>query len=499
MELSNSEWVGRTLDLLNVGLYKIVERVLRAEYHSDWLVHATTLLGPDPIDKRHPQDRLRRDPEALLQVVSAEGALFGLGPFEHQWLKELHGAWICWAHRYPISTIYAESILLTSARLLKIMGEKEARNALEELHVAYTQQALRLVDAAAKEVPEHIPELVNVEQPKAPLSEDLPTQGESQGNNGQGQRLNQVMGWARSQALLLEEELPALQEPAPPAIQEHPDTFTVVTLDTRGRELNRQICKGNVYTQSLDGSVVLEMIPIPRGSFEMGSPPTELGRTLSEGPLRLVHVPNFYMSRYPISQAQWWTVATLPQVNLYLDPDPACFKGMNRPVEKISWYEAVEFCDRLSQKTGQTYRLPSEAEWEYACRAGTKTPFHFGETITTDLANFWGAGVYGSASKGIERGETTPHDTFPHANAFGLCDVHGNVMEWCADPWHWDYQGAPRDHQSWEAGGEVSRRVYRGGDWDSDPKHCRSAARQKAAPNDRSFRLGFRVVMEING
>jgi len=150
------------------------------------------------------------------------------------------------------------------------------------------------------------------------------------------------------------------------------------------------------------------------------------------------------MGKYLITQAQWRVVTALPKVERGLKSDPSRFKGGHLTVECINWYEAVEFCARLARKTGRDYRLPSEAEWEYACRAGTTTPFHFGETITTDLANYRGtdneqykwSGFYGRGSKGIYRNKTTDVGSFGVANAFGLYDMHGNVWEWCQDIWH---------------------------------------------------------------
>ena len=183
------------------------------------------------------------------------------------------------------------------------------------------------------------------------------------------------------------------------------------------------------------------------------------------------------MGKYPITQAQWQIVAGFPQEKLQLQPEPSRFKGDNRPVEQISWYDAVEFCARLSQKTGRNYRLPTEAEWEYACRAGTNSAFHFGETITTDIANYRGTddeeygwkGNYGEGPKGEYREETTPVDKFSYANAFGLCDMHGNVWEWCEDYWHENYKGAPSDGSAWLTGNDDIR-VVRGGSWFNDPQ-----------------------------
>ena len=152
------------------------------------------------------------------------------------------------------------------------------------------------------------------------------------------------------------------------------------------------------------------------------------------------------MGKYPVTQAQWrFVAAQLPQVNRELEIDPSRFKGDNLPVETISWLDAEEFCQRLSHHTGRLYRLPSEAEWEYACRAGTTTPFHFGETISPEFANYNGEYTYGNGEKGVYRKQTTPVGSFQVANPFGLYDIHGNVWEWCADDWHKNYQGAPSD------------------------------------------------------
>jgi formylglycine-generating enzyme required for sulfatase activity len=216
------------------------------------------------------------------------------------------------------------------------------------------------------------------------------------------------------------------------------------------------------------------------------------------------------MGRYPVTQAQWKAVAALPKINRELERDPSEFKGDNRPVENVSWYDAVEFCDRLSSHTKRQYRLPSEAEWEYACRAGTTTPFHFGETITTDLANYRGtdneeykwSGSYGRGPKGIYREETTEVGSFKVANAFGLYDMHGNVWEWCLDDWHNNYEGAPTDGSPWfDENDNISqkqgRAVLRGGSWDDDPRLCRSASRYyyfRAGRGNLVNPLGFRVV-----
>jgi formylglycine-generating enzyme required for sulfatase activity len=245
------------------------------------------------------------------------------------------------------------------------------------------------------------------------------------------------------------------------------------------------------------------MMRIPSGSFLMGSPKNELERSTDEGPQHKVVLSQFFLAKYPITQAQWRVIAAMPQVNRELKADPSHFKGDDLPVEQVSWYEAVEFCDRLTLHTNRQYRLPTEAEWEYACRAGTTTPFHFGETITTDLANYCGAdqviektkysGSYGSGPKGKYRKTTTPVDEFDVANAFGLYDMHGNVLEWCQDHWHENYEEAPTDGSAWLTDDEQEGRMVRGGRWLYYPRYCRSAYRSDFTPDDCDTFISFRV------
>ena len=228
----------------------------------------------------------------------------------------------------------------------------------------------------------------------------------------------------------------------------------------------------------------LEMVEIRGGRFTMGSPESEQGRDDSESPQHRVIVPTFYAGKYLITQAQWEAV---------MGNNPSYFKGEKLPVEKVSWNQAVEFCNKLSKKTGKKYRLLSEAEWEYACRAGTTKPFHFGETITPDLVNYDGNNPYANASKGLYRQETTDVGSFP-PNAFGLYDMHGNVWEWCSDKWHDNYNGAPTDGSSWETGGSEYR-VQRGGSWNINAVYCRSAIRNRNSAGDRGRNFGFRVAL----
>jgi len=251
----------------------------------------------------------------------------------------------------------------------------------------------------------------------------------------------------------------------------------------------------SIYENLPDPEIDLEMVAIPEGTFTMGSPKDEEHRSYRESPQHLVKIQPFFLSKYPVTQAQWRAVAALPQVNCPLMPDPSAFKGADHPVEQVSWYEAVEFCARLSLKTGCEYRLPSEAEWEYACRAGTTTAFHFGNSITPELANHHSIESYSFSSNGRQYGKTTPVGNFKIANAFGLYDMHGNVWEWCSDPWHSNYQGAPSDGTVWEAGGDQRRRLLRGGSWRVYPKYCRSAFRVSDYANTRNSQYGFRLVL----
>jgi len=283
--------------------------------------------------------------------------------------------------------------------------------------------------------------------------------------------------------------------------------------------------------------LALTLVEIPAGSFLMGSPPDEPERYDDEGPQHEVTLESFFMSQTPITQAQWRQVALWKQRpgeswGRELDPEPSFFQPRRnpkasgyddgrfsllegestsdqRPVDNVSWLDAIEFCNRLSQRTGRHYTLPSEAQWEYACRAGSGTPFHFGPIITPELANYDGNYTYANGQKGEYRKQTTPVGMFP-ANAWGLNDMHGNLWEWCQDHWHDSYEGAPSNGSAWEnipernetptkkeRNGDVSdeeRRLLRGGSWYNFPRSCRSAGRDHGQPAYASISVGFRVV-----
>ncbi|MBN1220206.1 MAG: formylglycine-generating enzyme family protein [Anaerolineae bacterium] len=259
--------------------------------------------------------------------------------------------------------------------------------------------------------------------------------------------------------------------------------FEVVTLNERGEVIRRHPHQAQQFREELPNGVGLDMVAIPEGSFLMGSR-LNFGYP-DEHPQHWISLPRFFMGKCPVTQAQW-------EVIMDWKPPYRC-TGAPRPVDRVSWYEAWEFCERLAEKTGRAYRLPSEAEWEYACRARTTTPFYCGQTITTDLANYVGEHIFLAEPKGIYRHETTEVGSFS-PNAFGLYDLHGNVWEWCADAWHDDYEGAPTDGGAWESR-TVSAHVLRGGCWHDPPHLCRSAARLKHVPGEGEDYFGFRVAL----
>ena len=302
-----------------------------------------------------------------------------------------------------------------------------------------------------------------------------------------------------------------------------PFNFEVVRVNAKGEQIEKESREAQYFSQDLGNDITLEMIAIPGGTFTMGSPPNEKDSYKYERPQQEVTVPTFFMGKYPITQAQWRAVASRTDLKVEkdLDPDPSRFKDppkppfkrgasdsppfeegarggsptrWDRPVEQVNWYDAVEFCARLSKLTGREYRLPSEAEWEYACRAGTTTPFYFGETITGKFANYRASNTYADEPNGEYRQQTTPVGQFP-PNAFGLYDMHGNVWEWCADTWHDNYDGAPTNGSAWIEDGNDNRSPLRGGSWCSIPGYCRSAFRSYASRRDDfNYSYGFRVV-----
>jgi eukaryotic-like serine/threonine-protein kinase len=311
-------------------------------------------------------------------------------------------------------------------------------------------------------------------------------------------------------------------------------SFASIQLDNSGKILDRPAGSALVFQENLGNGVSLTMVKIPAGKFMMGqtaSEKQELFRVLEkeasnatdksvkeliasekerlaseiheltrmrkeesykkfapELPQHPVILPEFYLGQTLVTQAQYQTI---------MGDNPSHFKGNDKlPVDSVSWLDSMDFCQKLSQKTGRTYRLPSEAEWEYACRAGTITPFAFGETITPAVVNYNGDFSYASAAQGEYRDKTTPVGVFP-ANAFGLYDMHGNLWEWCLDEWTNNYNSAPVDGS---ARGDINSRdrnkirLLRGGSWPVYARSCRSANRFYSAAWNKTFKFGLRVV-----
>ena len=265
--------------------------------------------------------------------------------------------------------------------------------------------------------------------------------------------------------------------------------------------------------------IAIEMTKIDGGGFWMGTSETEIARLReeydngwyqNESPQHWVKVPEFCLGKYPITQAQWRVVASWKPVERELESNPSEFEGDDLPVEQVSWLDAREFCARLSKETKIEYRLPTEAEWEYACRGivrKNKTaripqenwnknydqPFNFGQKISDDLANHNGNEVYGKEEVEKFRRKTTPIGSF-HPNDFQLYDMHGNVWEWCEDDYHANYVDAPVDGSAWKKSTNEDAKVLRGGSWNNLPFGCRSAIRLGIARDFRFDYIGFRVV-----
>jgi eukaryotic-like serine/threonine-protein kinase len=265
-------------------------------------------------------------------------------------------------------------------------------------------------------------------------------------------------------------------------------SVTSIKLNDYGDIIDRPQARRQIFQEELGNGVLLTMIQIPPGTFMMGSPALEEGQESSEQPEHPVNVPTFYLGQTQITQAQW--TAIFPEKSLKF--------GNNRqlPVDSISWLDAIEFCHRLSTNTGRKYRLPTESEWEYACRGGTTNPFAYGDTISPSIVNYDAARPYAEMIKGICRDKSTPVATFP-PNLFGLYDMHGNLWEWCLDEWFGDYRDAPKDGSArgnLETRDENTQRVVRGGSWFSAGQMCRAASRTSLPASYRHPHYGLRVV-----
>ena len=241
----------------------------------------------------------------------------------------------------------------------------------------------------------------------------------------------------------------------------------------------------NLSTSAVEGEpfaiadLSMDMLWVKPGSFEMGSPSSEKDRLDAETPHEVTLTDGYWLGKHEVTQAQWERV---------MGSNPSRYKGGGKPVEDVSWTDVTSFCDKLTAlerkagrlPAGMTYQLPTEAQWEYACRAGTRTKFSFGDSLTAKDANF---------DESV--GATTDVGKYP-ANGWGFHDMHGNVWEWCQD-WYGDYpRGAVRDPVGPAVG---STRVRRGGSWNSTAIHARSANRSRVVPAAGGFSLGFRLSL----
>ncbi|MBI4853505.1 MAG: SUMF1/EgtB/PvdO family nonheme iron enzyme [Acidobacteria bacterium] len=267
-------------------------------------------------------------------------------------------------------------------------------------------------------------------------------------------------------------------------LKEYP--FETIVLDSYAQIIKRKKGEALYFEEYVGNNVKLEMVNIPSGEFVMGGRDNQSCE--EEKPLHKVTVSEFYISKYQITQKQWKEIMSY---------NPSYFKGEQLPVETVSWYEAILFCKKLSEKTNKEYRLPSEAEWEYAARARTTTSFAFGETITSDIVNCDGSELERGTTKSVYRKKTVEVGSLGVANEFGLYDMHGNVWEWCEDLWHSNYVKAPTDARSWDNDTIYTNRVLRGGSWFDTPSRCRSAWRGNDAPDSSFYLNGFRVVVKL--
>lgn len=275
-----------------------------------------------------------------------------------------------------------------------------------------------------------------------------------------------------------------------------------------------KIYTAKYFREMLLGDVSLDMTYISAGEFWMGAPDDEEGSGDAERPQHFVKVPHFFLGKYPITQDQYLAV---------MDKNPSSFTddfkksgdALHRPVENVSWDNAQKFCERLRVMTEKPYRLPTEAEWEYACRgvvteekgeALTKEiwnrkyyqPFHFGQTISDQVANYDATEVYGVGKEGEYREQTTPVGLLGVANSFGLYDMHGNVSEWCEDEYLGDHERMMTDDEAWTYKSHEVK-IRRGGSFFAAPKFCRSAFRANDFADVYTSSLGFRVAVSLEG
>jgi formylglycine-generating enzyme required for sulfatase activity len=300
--------------------------------------------------------------------------------------------------------------------------------------------------------------------------EQFPTAQIRQSEKVQPESFNQVekKGQGKSLSKPKQQSQLSLRQVIPKVLSSF--EFDVVAFDMAGQEVSRSRHQANGFEENIGDGLKIDMVAILGGNFQMGS-----DEKSQEKPIHLVSISPFMMGKFAVTQAQYQNV---------MGYNPSEFKGEHRPVEQVSWEDAITFCQRLSERTGTAYRLPSEAEWEYACRAGSATPYYFGGMINIKVVNY-------NSDKTTDVGSFSP-------NLFGLYDMHGNVSEWCQDHWHKDYVSSPADGSVWASKRSNQFYVCRGGSWCDLVEGCRSAFRFKIRRGNREHNIGFRVACSLS-
>ncbi|MGK7898662.1 MAG: SUMF1/EgtB/PvdO family nonheme iron enzyme [Xenococcus sp. (in: cyanobacteria)] len=423
-----------------------------------------------PIEVRDVEDRLN---SAIKQIAKSLNLQQEVTRRRNYKLQEFSSALKAWQSKRPkTDPATQEEITELKAQIAEL--EASSKKEQKELEQNYQSQQQKLEQQLQQEKT-RIQQLEESEREQKKQLEELTgnydnLQQQLQDREVELNRINQQLSQKTKMTNALQKELVIKRGEIDNLLQQ-------TALDNKKQEPSQ----AQTFTVDLGDNITLEMIAIPSGKFLMGTADEEIERLCkkynveyfrAEKPQHKVTVQAFYMGIYPVTQAQYKTI---------MGNNPSRFQGDDRPVEKVSWDEAVEFCRKLSQQTGTEYRLPTEAEWEYACRAGTTTAYYFGDEITDNLVNYSGT-----------VGKTTSVGQYK-SNDFGLYDMHGNICEWCQDDWHDNYENAPNNGKEWGSK-ESSIKVIRGGSWYNNPNDSRSAYRYFVTRDDRYFSLGFRVV-----
>ncbi|UJB73278.1 SUMF1/EgtB/PvdO family nonheme iron enzyme (plasmid) [Acaryochloris sp. 'Moss Beach'] len=474
-----SEWRKHLQQPISAELGQVLDKLLQIEptdrYQTANEVLTDLVKNPEPA----PAENLRQYEAELKKIVRS---VYPLDDYVREGLKQL---------QQSLGLLDADVARIEQPILKQAEVERQERK--KQQAEAKRQEQLRQKAEANRQEQLRQQEKARQQTPISPTSSSQASSPAPQKKNRRqfltlvafgGVGLGSVLAWEAIKNSSTSSDSPEASPLLSSSSNLNSFEFEVVSVDEVGSITNRKQEQAQFFAEELDSSTTLEMVEIPEGTFTMGSPSSEEERDDDEAPQHEVTLSTFYLGKYPVTQAQWEVI---------MGSNPSNFKGANLPVEQVSWEDAVGFCQKLSQESGKDYRLPSEAEWEYACRVGTTTPFYFGETITPKLVNYDGNYTYGSVSKGEFREQTTDVGSFP-PNTFGLYDMHGTVWEWCQDTWHDNYTGAPTDGTAW-INKNTSKRVIRGGSWLCNPRYCRSANRLRNDPGDRNLYVGFRVAL----